>query len=706
MDIALSPYQNKSVVESSSLPSTDVKNIQERPLISGPHLLNIRKHKTHASGITCSFVEHGLHPKPKPKPLKSGYEVVKKEASLDESRQMKGSGSSSSSGLCGQIEKLVLCKRYRDALEMFEILESECQYDVHVGKSTYDALVDACISLKSIRGVKRVFGYMVNSGFEPDLYLRNRVLLMHVKCGMMIDARMLFDEMPERNLVSWNTIMAGLVDSGDYMDAFRLFLSMWEEQSEASSRTFATMMRASAGLEMIFPGQQLHACAIKMDVSQDIFVSCALIDMYSKCGSITDAQCVFDIMPEKTTVGWNTIIAGYALHGYSEEALDLYYEMQDSGVKMDHFTFSMIVRICTRLASLEHAKQAHAGLVRHGFGQDIVANTALVDFYSKWGRLDDARNLFEKMPLKNVISWNALIAGYGKHGRGIEALELFKRMIDERMTPNHVTFLAVLSACSYSGLSDQGWEIFESMGTDFKVKPRAMHYACMIELLGREGLLDEAFALIRDAPFKPTVNMWAALLTACRVHKNFELGKFAAEKIYGMEPEKLSNYIVLLNIYNSCGKREEAASVLHTLKKKGLRMLPACTWIDVKKQQHMFISVDKSKSDVQIIKNLKKLMLKIANHGYVPKKNSLLPDVDEQEEQMSLYHSEKLAVSYGLMNTPSSTQLQLVQSHRICADCHLAVKLMTKATGRVIVVRDASRFHRFEDGKCSCGDYW
>ncbi|KAM0033236.1 putative tetratricopeptide-like helical domain superfamily [Helianthus debilis subsp. tardiflorus] len=286
MDIALSPYQNKSVVESSSLPSIDVKNIQERPLISGSHLLNIRKHRTHASGITCSFVEHGLHPKPKPKPLKSGYEVVKKEASLEESRQMKGSGfgSSSSSGLCGQIEKLVLCKRYRDALEMFEILESECQYDVHVGKSTYDALVDACISLKSIRGVKRVFGYMVNSGFEPDLYLRNRVLLMHVKCGMMIDARVLFDEMPERNLVSWNTIMAGLVDSGDYMDAFRLFLSMWEEQSEASSRTFATMMRASAGLEMIFPGQQLHACAIKMDVSQDIFVSCALIDMYSKCG--------------------------------------------------------------------------------------------------------------------------------------------------------------------------------------------------------------------------------------------------------------------------------------------------------------------------------------------------------------------------------------------------------------------------------------
>ncbi|KAJ9568265.1 hypothetical protein OSB04_004231 [Centaurea solstitialis] len=689
MDISLPPYQNTSLLQTTSY--------QERHLLYGSHLLNKPKRTTHLSRVTCSFVKQGgLRPKPKPKPVKDGHDVVKKEAQQNVS---------SSSGICGQIEKLVLCKRYRDALEMFEILEIE-SYDDQVGKSTYDALVDACISLRSIRGVKRVFGYMVNSGFEPDLYLRNRMLLMHVKCGMMIDARMVFDEMPERNLVSWNTIMAGLVDSRAYEDAFRLFLTMWEEESEASSRTFATMMRASAGMGMISPGQQLHACAIKMDVDQDIFVSCALIDMYSKCGSIEDAQCVFDVMPQKTTVGWNSIIAGYALHGYSEEALDLYYEMQDSGVKMDHFTFSMIVRVCTRLGSLEHAKQAHAGLVRNGFGMDIVANTALVDFYSKWGRIEDARNLFEKMPHKNVISWNALIAGYGNHGQGIEALALFNRMINENMTPNHVTFLAILSACSYSGLSDQGWEIFEAMGTDFNVKPRAMHYACMIELLGHEGLLDEAFALIRDAPFKPTVNMWAALLTACRVHKNLELGKFAAEKIYGMEPEKLSNYVVLLNIYNSCGKREEAASVFQTLKKKGLRMLPACTWIDVKKQQHMFLSGDKSKSQGQIVRNLKKLMSEIVEYGYVPKKSSLLPDVDEREEQMSLYHSEKLAVSFGLINTADSTPLHLVQSHRICDDCHLAVKLIAKATGRVIVVRDASRFHRFADGKCSCGDYW
>ncbi|KAL2459600.1 Pentatricopeptide repeat-containing protein [Forsythia ovata] len=184
-----------------------------------------------------------------------------------------------------------------------------------------------------------------------------------------------------------------------------------------------------------------------------------------------------------------------------------------------------------------------------GLYDDIFVSCTLIDMYStcgsvedarfvfdempekNHGRVEDARHVFEKMPKKNVVSWNALISGYGNHGRGIKAVELFERMISEGMVPNHVTFLSVLSSCNYSGLFDRGWEIFESMSKDCKVKPRAMHYACLIELLGREGLLDEAFSLIRDAPFRPTINMWAALLTACRIHKNFMFGKFAAEKL-------------------------------------------------------------------------------------------------------------------------------------------------------------------------------
>ncbi|PON65377.1 DYW domain containing protein [Parasponia andersonii] len=659
-----------------------------------------REWRSPFSQIRCSSaMEQGLKPRPKLQRLQIDISE-RKETVLEETQIRKPS-----SGIGNQIEKLVLYKRYREALELFEILELEGGYEV--SSSTYDALVSACVGLKSIRGVKRVFNLMTRNGFEPDLYLRNRVLLMHLRCGMMIDARKLFEEMPEKNLVSWNMMVAGHVDSGEFLEAFRLFLMMWQEFSEGGSRIFATMIRASAGLGLIFAGRQVHSCALKMGVGQDIFVSCALIDMYSKCGDIEDAQFVFDELPEKSTVGWNTIIAGYALHGYSEEALSLYYEMRESGVKMDHFTFSILVRICTRLASFEHAKQAHAGLVRHGFGSDIVANTALVDFYSKWGRIEDAQHVFDKIPCKNLISWNALIAGYGNHGRGDEAIELFEKMLKEGLIPNHVTFLAVLSACSYSGLSERGWEIFESMSKDHKIKPRAMHYACMIELLGRDGLLDEAYALLRAAPFKPTANMWAALLTACRIHENLELGKLAAEKLYGMEPEKLSNYIVLLNIYNSSGKLKEAAGVVQTLRRKGLRMLPVCTWIDVKKRAHFFYSGDKTHSETkQIYLKVDDLMAEIVKHGFTPQQKTLLPDVDENEERILLYHSEKLAIAYGMISTPDGTSLQIVQSHRVCSDCHSAIKLMALITGREIVLRDGSRFHRFKDGSCSCGDYW
>ncbi|KAH7652992.1 TPR-like protein [Dioscorea alata] len=609
-------------------------------------------------------------------------------------------------GICAQIEKLVFFKRYDEALELFEVLQLRGGYG-SVRASTYDSLVTACIGLRSVHGVKSVVRHMIDAGFTFDLYMRNRLLLMYVKCGMMVDARRVFDEMPERNVVSWNTMICGLVELGSYDEALELFLVMWEEMPEAAPRMFATVIRASAGLGEVFVGSQLHACVAKLGLCEQIYVSCALIDMYSKCGSIREAQWVFDEMPDKTVVGWNTIIAGYALHGYSEKALELYYEMRNSRVSMDQFTYSIVVRICARLGSLEHAKQAHAGLIRNGFGLDVVASTALVDFYCKWGRMDDARHVFDMMSRKNVISWNALIGGYANNGMGKEAIKMFERMIKEGMVPNHVTFLAVLTACSYSGFLDKGIEVFESMSRDPKMKPRAMHYACMIELLGRKGLLDEALSLIKDAPFSPTTNMWAALLTACRFHKNLELGKFAAEKLFGMEPEKLSNYIVLLNIYNSCSRAADAAKVLEGLKKKGLRLLPACTWIELKKQPHRFTFGDKTHPEsTKIYERLDVLMNEIVEQGYVPEGKPLLPDVGQHEQRMLNSHSEKLAIAYGLISTPDSTPLQLVQGHRICGDCHRAIKLITVITKREIAVRDASRFHHFKQGRCSCGDYW
>ncbi|ERM99869.1 hypothetical protein AMTR_s00098p00167700 [Amborella trichopoda] len=341
------------------------------------------------------------------------------------------------------IGKLVLMGKFKEALEFFEILESR---EEPMDMSTCDSLVNACIALKSSTGAKRVFYYLIQRGFSSDLYINNRVLLMLLKCGLISDADRWFDEMPERNVVSWSIMVNGASNLGFYKEALGLFVKIWEELTDGDSRIFAAAIRACAGLAVASYGMQLHACTVKMSLETEIFISCALVDMYSKCGIIEDARMVFDLMPEKNVVGWNSMIAGYALNGYSEEAMDLYYEMQRASVKMDQFTYSCTIRVCARLALLEHAKQAHAGLVRNGFGLDTVANTALVDFYSRWGRIEDARRVFDKMIKPNVISWNAMIAGYGNHGMGMEAIELFKQMLSKGMKPNHVTFLAVLSA--------------------------------------------------------------------------------------------------------------------------------------------------------------------------------------------------------------------------------------------------------------------
>lgn len=615
------------------------------------------------------------------------------------------------SALCHQIERLVFFRKYKEAIELFEILElsgrrGNGSFNA-IGASTYDSLVTACINLKSATVARSIFRHMVECEIDFDQYMMNRVLLMHLKCGMIVHARRLFYEMPQKNLVSWNTIISGLVDVGSYDEALELFLILWADLSVPGSRVLAAAIRAAAGLASAAAGGQLHSLVFKIGLYDNLFVSCALIDMYGKCGRIEDAHLVFDEMPEKHVVGWNSIIAGYALNGYSEEALNLYYEMQNSNIKMDHFTYSIIIRNCVRLGSLEQGKQAHAGLVRNGFGTNTVACTALVDLYCKWGRMDDARKVFDKMSHKNLISWNALIGGYGNHGMGAEAAAFFESMLKEGIIPNHVTFLAVLGACSYSGMLSKGREIFELMAHDPKMKPRAMHYACMIDLLGREGLLDEALALIRNAPFSPTTNMWAALFRACRVHRNLELGKLAAEKLFGMKPEKLGNYIVLLNIYNSSGRINDAAKVLDSLMKKGLRLVPACSWIEIKKKSHRFLFGDKSHPhSKEIYKRVDAVIQEVVKEGYLPQRRCLFPDVLEHDQITLGYHSEILAISFGLLNTPDFTPLQVMQGHRVCDDCHCIIKLITIVTRRAIVVRDGSRFHHFRNGACSCAEYW
>lgn len=574
---------------------------------------------------------------------------------------------------------------------------------------TYDALVTAASALREAGSAAAVLWHMESSGFQPDQYMWNRVLGMYLACGMLAEAREVFAGMPARSRVTWGVMMGGLVDGRKPRGALALFGELWGEMGVgAGPRVLVVAVRAATALGSVRAGQELHCCVAKMGACEDQYLPCALVDMYSKCGRLDEARRVFDGMPWRSVVAWNTMLAAYLLHGCAEEAVDLYHDMCECGVVFDQFTFSTMLGVFSRLGLLEHAKQIHASLIQSGLHMDIVGNTALVDLYCKWGRMEDARHVFERMPSRNLISWNALIAGYGYHGMGAHAIEMFERLIAEGIAPNHVTYLGVLNACRFSGFIDKGKRIFQLMAQNPKTKPRAMHYACVIELFGQQGLLDEAYSMIRKAPFTPTANMWGALLTACRIRKNIQLARLAAEQLLAMEPQKVNNYIVLLNLYISSGRQDEALKVVNTLNGAGLCMSNACSWITVKKKDHRFFFKDSlHPKSSEIYRKLHTLMEALKELGYVAEEDELLPDILPDELKTSkAYHSERLAVAFGIISTSPSTPLTINQSHRLCRDCHKVMKLVAQVTKREIVVRDGSRFHHFKLGTCSCGDYW
>lgn len=640
-----------------------------------------------------------IHRPSVPEPPQSSQELAQPVMGFDPAR------------CCDHLEYFVISKDYKEALELFEQVPG-C---VKIRPNTYEALINACIALSSRRYAKllvtRYLSEYVsdsNLGSDLDIYLYNRFIFLFIKCGLIHRAYELFEEMPKRNATSFNMMLSGFVFFGKYLEAIKLFLRIWNKTPERGPRIFVSVLKACAGLPLECLGRQLHAIVVKKGYfDNNSYALCALMDMYVKCACIENAQKLFDLMPKKILVGWNTMIAGFAFNGLSEEALDLYNEMKSARVGMDKFTYSIIIMVCSKLGSIEQGKEAHAGLLRNGFGLDLVVATSLVDLYGKWGRMEDARDVFDQMPRKNVITWNALIGGYAYHGMGCMAVKMFDRMVKEGFVPNHVTFLALLIACVYSGMSKKGRSIFENM-QEYKVKPRAMHYACIVDLLGREGLLQEALDLIQKAPCGPTRNMWAALLRACRAHENVELGLYAAERLYCMDPRKLSNYVVLLNLYLKRGRMQDAERVIDTLTKQGLEPSVSYTWMEVKKKPYRFFTGDKSHpQSVHIYQKIDELMREIEKAvpaGEIAK--CVLPDVSEQELTAHAYHSETLAVAFGLLVTPEFSPLRLVQPHRICEHCHAFIEVVGLLTRRDIVIRDANRFHHFSEGKCSCGSYW
>ncbi|KAH9714309.1 DYW deaminase domain-containing protein [Citrus sinensis] len=577
----------------------------------------------------------------------------------------------------------------------------------HQIQSYYGSLLQSCIAQKAVSPGKQIHALISQMGFGFHPVLATKLVHLYSACDCLHNAHQLFDRIPQRNLFLWNVLIRAYAWNGPYEVAIELYYRLLEIGLVPDNFTFPFALKACSALSAIEEGRRIHEDVIRNKWETDVFVGAALIDMYAKCSCVVNARQVFDKILERDVVVWNSMIAAYGQNGQADESIELCREMILTGLKPSEATLVTVISASTDIAALPQGRELHGFSWRHRFELNVKVKTALVDMYAKCGLVKVARNLFEQLGEKRVVSWNAMITGYAMHGHSTKALDLFEKMKDE-VQPDHITFVGVLSACSRGGLFDEGRMFFESMVRDYHIDPSVQHYTCMVDLLGHSGRLDEACDLIMQMRVKPDPGVWGALLNSCKLHGHVKLAELALEKLIELEPHDAGNYVILSNIYARAGNWEGVAKLRKLMIDRGIKKSIACSWIEVKNKVHAFLSGDASHPNCdEIYAKLKWLEGRMKEAGYVPGTESVFHDVENDEKaNMICCHSERLAIAFGLINTPDGTKLLITKNLKICDDCHIAIKFISKITEREITVRDVNRYHHFKDGICSCGDYW
>nr|XP_010918777.1 pentatricopeptide repeat-containing protein At4g21065-like [Elaeis guineensis] len=531
---------------------------------------------------------------------------------------------------------------------------------------------------------------------------------MYVKCGSVSVARRVFDGMTAKSIASWSAMIAGCIHCGDLEAAVQLFGKMRQENVSPNEITMLSLVTECGQTEALELGKWLHAYMLRNGFKMSVVLATALVDMYCKCGDMRSARALFDSMNEKDILTWTAMISGYAWVKHIEEAFDLFGQMKDADIKPNEVTMVNLLSLCAEAGALDHGRWVHACIEKEGIESDVVLATALVDMYAKCGDIDAAYMVFHGATNKDVCMWNAMLNGLAINGHGDEAIKLFSQLEKEGIKPNDVTFIGILHACSHAGLVAEGKQFFNRMDHDYGLVPKIEHYGCMVDLLGRAGKLDEAHELINGMPIKPNVVIWGALLAACKVHKNPSLGEVAANNVLKLEPHNSGYRILLSNIYAMNHRWDEVAQVRTTMKDTGIKKTPGISSIEVNGSVHEFVMGDESHLENEKIQMMvAEMQGELKQAGHVADTSGIFLNIDEEEKETVLaYHSEKLAMAFGLISTAPHTPIRIVKNLRVCDDCHAATKLLSKIYRRVIIVRDRNRFHRFSEGSCSCKDYW
>lgn len=514
----------------------------------------------------------------------------------------------------------------------------------------------------------------------------------------------MFDENPQRNLtVCFNAMISGYAFNSRFSDAAVLFCQMRKMDVSFNSVTMLGLIPACNLPPHLSFGMSLHSCIIKFGLDTDSSVGNCLLTMYVKCGSIEFAKNLFDLMPKRGLITWNAMISGYAQNGLASNVLDLYGDMKSLGIHPDPVTLVGILSSCAHLGAHSIGCEVERQIELSGFGSNPFLNNALISMYSRCGKLAKARAIFDAMPEKTVVTWTAIMNGYGIHGQGEKATQLFDDMIKSGIKPDGAAFVSVLSACSHAGLTDEGLGYFDMMKQRYRLQPGPEHYSCVVDLLGRAGKLDEALYLIRTMRVKPDGAVWGALLGACKIHKNVELAQLAFERVIELEPENIGYYVLLSNIHNEAGNLDGVLRVRVMMRDRNLRKDPGYSYVEHRGKVHLFMAGERNHPQIEeIYRLLHELDSLVEEHDDL-KTNEWRND--ELLGGMSM-HSERLAIAFGILNSEPQAEIIVIKNLRVCTYCHSFIKSVNKVVDRRFVVRDATRFHHFSNGICSCRDYW
>ncbi|XP_058081466.1 pentatricopeptide repeat-containing protein At5g65570 [Magnolia sinica] len=600
-------------------------------------------------------------------------------------------------------------QRSEEALRLYEKMLPE---GIFADEFTFSSIFKAFYDLGLLREGQKAHGRLVVLGLEVEnAFVGSALVDMYAKFGKLGEARAVLDRIVEKDVVLVTALIVGYTQNGEDYEALDVFRNMVNEGIKANEFTFASILIACGNLAELNKGKLIHGLNIKSGFESAVASQTSLLSMYSKCGLVDDSLKVFHRLVDPNLMSWTAVIVGLVQNGREESALLMLRQMIRNSINPNAFTLSTALRACSSLAMFEQGKQMHARIMKTGLDRDKFAGAALVDMYGRCGSVEMARSAFSSLVELDLVSINSMIHAYAQNGYGHEAVRLFDEMRNLGLEPDDLTFINILSACSNAGLLGEGRRIFSYMTSNPNKEPNKDHYACMVDLLGRAGRLKEAERLIIQVK-KPDVVLWRTLLSACRIHCDVEMGKHVANKILELEPGDHRTHILLSNIYASTGNWNEVIKMKASMREMGLKKEPALSWVEVNREIHTFMAGDwLHPRATEIYEELKKLVEIVKGLGYVPDTRFVLQDLDEKEKERSLYyHSEKLAIAFGLLSSRSpagwSSCIRIFKNLRVCGDCHTWIKLVSKISGREIIARDAKRFHHFRDGLCSCGDYW